>query len=150
MNIKNIKSILHNDTEEFDRELSERLNSALKNHPKVVEAKRITQIYEEIEKLNNRISALLSEAQSIVESDTDFETAEEMGIEKIENVEDVQVKPTILFDKTQNLDKDFVKDVFDIKAIDRSKSEVNDYTNANRKYTNDDKYGNNSTNDNIM
>ena len=48
MQLESIKNILNQDSSNFDKELKEQLEEALKNHPKVVRAKRLNEIYSRI------------------------------------------------------------------------------------------------------
>ena len=56
MQLESIKNILNQDSSDFDRELREQLEEALRNHPRVLKAKRLTEIYSRITELNSEIS----------------------------------------------------------------------------------------------
>ena len=113
MQLESIKNILNQDSSDFDRELREQLEEALRNHPKVVRAKRLNEIYSRITELNSEISDLLREAQSLDENNTIFKTVEETTpIKDYENVDDVEIKDDQFTSQTKFLDKDFKDNVF--------------------------------------
>lgn len=55
----------------FEQSLSEALNNALKNHPAIDRAIKITKIYEEVNELNEQVKNLLIEARALMEDDID-------------------------------------------------------------------------------
>lgn len=127
MQLESIKNILNQDSSNFDKELKEQLEEALKNHPKVVRAKRLNEIYSRITELNSEISDLLREAQSLDENNTIFKTAEETTpIKDYENVDDVEIKDDQFTSQTKFLDKDFKDNVFkSVADVDTKIEETN-------------------------
>lgn len=123
MQLESIKNILNQDSSNFDKELKEQLEEALKNHPKVVRAKRLNEIYSRITELNSEISDLLREAQSLDENNTIFKTVgETTPIKDYENVDDVEIKDDQFTSQTKFLDKDFKDNVF--KSITKVNTKV--------------------------
>lgn len=120
MQLESIKNILNQDSSDFDRELREQLEEALRNHPRVLKAKRLTEIYSRITELNSEISDLLREAKSLDEDNTIPETVDDTPIEDCENVE-VEDEST---SQTKFLDKDFKDNVF--KSITKVNTKVDE------------------------
>ena len=112
MQLESIKNILNQDSSNFDKELKEQLEEALKNHPKVVRAKRLNEIYSRITELNSEISDLLREAQSLDEDNAISKTVDDTPIKDYENVDDVEIKDDQFTSQTKFLDKDFKDNVF--------------------------------------
>ena len=131
MQLESIKNILNQDSSNFDKELKEQLEEALKNHPKVVRAKRLNEIYSRITELNSEISDLLREAQSLDENNTIFKTVEETTpIKDYENVDDVEIKDDQFTSQTKFLDKDFKDNVFSSPADEQDDEILKDETNG--------------------
>lgn len=128
MQLESIKNILNQDSSNFDKELREQLEETLRNHPKVLRAKRLTEIYSRITELNSEISDLLKEAKSLDENNTIFKTVDDTTpIEDYENVDDVEIKDDEFTSQTKFLDKDFKDNVFNsVTDIDK---QVKDGTN---------------------
>ena len=125
MQLESIKNILNQDSSNFDKELKEQLEEALKNHPKVVRAKRLNEIYSRITELNSEISDLLREAQSLDENNTIFKTVgETTPIKDYENVDDVEIKDDQFTSQTKFLDKDFKDNVF--KSITKVNTKIDE------------------------
>ena len=131
MQLESIKNILNQDSSNFDKELKEQLEEALKNHPKVVRAKRLNEIYSRITELNSEISDLLREAQSLDENNTIFKTVgETTPIKDYENVDDVEIKDDQFTSQTKFLDKDFKDNVFSSPADEQDDEILKDETNG--------------------
>ncbi len=122
MQLESIKNILNQDSSNFDNELREQLEDALKNHPKVLRARRLTEIYSRITELNSEISDLLREAKSLDEDNTIPETVDDTPIEDCENVE---VEDEVA-SQAKFLDKDFKDNIFN--SVTDADEQVEDNT----------------------
>lgn len=122
MQLESIKNILNQDSSNFDNELREQLEDALKNHPKVLRARRLTEIYSRITELNSEISDLLREAKSLDEDNTIPETVDGTPIEDCENVE---VEDEVA-SQAKFLDKDFKDNIFN--SVTDTDEQVEDNT----------------------
>ena len=122
MQLESIKNILNQDSSNFDNELREQLEDALKNHPKVLRARRLTENYSRITELNSEISDLLREAKSLDEDNTIPETVDDTPIEDCENVE---VEDEVA-SQAKFLDKDFKDNIFN--SVTDADEQVEDNT----------------------
>lgn len=120
MQLESIKNILNQDSSNFDKELREQLEEALKNHPKVLRARRLTEIYSRITELNSEISDLLKEAKSLDENNTISKTVDDTTpIEDYENADDIEIEDEST-SQTKFLDKNFKDKVFNsITDVDK-------------------------------
>lgn len=123
MQLESIKNILNQDSSNFDKELKEQLEEALKNHPKVVRAKRLNEIYSRITELNSEISDLLREAKSLDEDNAISKTVDDTPIEDYEDIDDVEIEDEST-SQTKFLDKDFKDNVF--KSITKVNTKVDE------------------------
>ena len=115
MQLESIKNILNQDSSDFDRELREQLEEALRNHPRVLKAKRLTEIYSRITELNSEISDLLREAKSLDEDNAVSKTVDDTPIEDYEDIDDVEIEDEST-SQTKFLDKDFKDNIFSSPA----------------------------------
>ena len=129
MQLESIKNILNQDSSNFDKELKEQLEEALKNHPKVVRAKRLNEIYSRITELNSEISDLLRAAQSLDEDNAISKTVDDTPIEDYEDIDDVEIEDEST-SQTKFLDKDFKDNIFSSPADEQDDEILKDETNG--------------------
>lgn len=113
--------------EEFKASLREACESKIKNHPAITKATKITQIYEEVNELNERVKSLLIKANSLMcesgePNDQDLDSIKSHGdVEDRETIEEGKMMGSKVFnfdpesiglqDTNDNVEKMVVKDM---------------------------------------
>lgn len=96
----------------FEQSLSEALNHALKNHPAIDRAIKITKIYEEVNELNEQVKNLLIEARALMEDDIDEPNDQDLENIKVhgdvEDIEDDITEGKMMGSKVFNFDPESI------------------------------------------